>query len=1095
MINRWLGFYRLGSTPDQISAAEAAFRLAIWSTGGSKDLPHPTLWDRYSRCSVDRLQPCSGPAPTPSSGLPERTMDFDQNRRLGRYEARIPIKWTAMAVQRFNPARRWGFLVGSAATAAGVVALAVGALDGLNDYGLDLCFRHLSTIKADPRIVLVDINDYAIEAVGDWPWPRRRYAQVVGVLDELGAKAIVLDLVLSDPSSPRVEHAGPGEHYDFDTDLAAIGDPTEDPTIYDDDELRDAMAVAGNVYLAMYFRLAPPEVDPSALLAESLELHKQRAGIGDSAFADHLIRSFPGAQDVFDLSLLYDLSRLITELQQHFGLDAEALTRRLGARTPIDIRQVEQHLPAAKRITARWKAAAYFAEQPDAEWPEFFEHVLPEVSIEVETPDRDDLLDAFRFQRSYLALVRASPSVPDSVAGRIAHAYDLTLPVDKLAKVARGIGFVSFPREQSGGVVRDIPLLAETEGTLLFQLGLLVAIDELGADRSATSFLPLGSDGSTLLMWHVPTGVARWQDSFMHIPAARVLEIALNREAAAENVKRLALDTADLVKLRHRETHVIYADYVRLVNQRRTLQEQLDHETDPDAHHAVAEALTATEAKIAEIQDDALLWLQRAYNLWKTTEPVGAAERTERAQILRLYEKFGHGQLETQVRTLNADLTARARSRLDELRPEIEGNICFVGYTASGMADLVTSPVYASMPGVMAHANVANMVLQGKAAYRAPPVLNGLMMLLVGMLMTGVAGVRGPIVSFVSLLVLALLAVGIGAYLFWVSGYYLASASAVAQACGVWAFVTGYRQFTEERSRRQFQRALAQYTSPAVAARIADRASARDLAPGPATVTCFFSDLKSFTRLSERLGAERTRLILNPYLRSMSAVLVEHHGLVNKFMGDGIFAFFNAPIWPCSNHSEQACGCALASQAALSRLNRDIQAMLGDEPLVMRIGLASGDTFVGDYGSDAKLDYTCIGDTVNLASRLEKACKALGTSILVNETTRRQAGNRFVYRPLGRLALPGKRVAVDVHELVGLRDTVDATAQAYIVQFEHLIRAYQACQWESCLDHLKRCRAMRNDDLALDVYREAASAYRRAAPRQDWDGALELTDS
>ena len=133
------------------------------------------------------------------------------------------------------------------------------------------------------------------------------------------------------------------------------------------------------------------------------------------------------------------------------------------------------------------------------------------------------------------------------------------------------------------------------------------------------------------------------------------------------------------------------------------------------------------------------------------------------------------------------------------------------------------------------------------------------------------------------------------------------------------------------------------------------------MSPVPATVTCFFSDLQSFTELSERLGPERTRVVLNPYLQRMSQLLVEHEALVNKFMGDGIFAFFNAPIWPCSNHSERACSCALASLPALSKLNRESIATTGDEPLVMRIGLATGETFVGD--DRAGVDSTSHGES------------------------------------------------------------------------------------------------------------------------------------
>ncbi len=368
----------------------------------------------------------------------------------------------------------------------------------------------------------------------------------------------------------------------------------------------------------------------------------------------------------------------------------------------------------------------------------------------------------------------------------------------------------------------------------------------------------------------------------------------------------------------------------------------------------------------------------------------------------------------------------------------MQGKICLVGYTASGVADLVTSPIYDSMPGVMAHANIINMVLQNQPAVHGPSWLNLSIMMLGGIVITVVACARGTVFSGASLLFLVGMFLGVGGVAFRIATFHIASLAAVMQACVVWACVTAYRQFTEERDRRQFQRALSQYTSPAVAARIAGRANVHDLAPQPARVTCFFSDLHGFTLLSERLGAERTRLVLNPYLRTMSRVLVEHNAVINKFMGDGIFAFFNAPIWPCANHSTAACACALASLAALEELNRKMcRAESGrrlhnhpgegphsgpylgnDEPLAMRIGISTGEVFVGDYGSDTKLDYTCIGDTVNIAARLEEANKTFGTTILVNDTCRRGAGDGFTFRSLGRIEVVGKTHTVDVYNLV-----------------------------------------------------------------------------
>jgi class 3 adenylate cyclase len=874
----------------------------------------------------------------------------------------------------------------------------VGLFDQLDDYGLDLHFRYLSAIEADPRIVLIDINDHAIRTVEDWPWRRRRYAQLVQTLNELGAGAIVLDLVLDDPAEP--DPPGPGKHYDVDTELIQFGDPSTDPVIYDDDELRDAIAEAASVYLAMFFRLSSPGVGPLTSPGQD--------GPSPKARIDAL-------------------------LGKDFSLDAPALLRVLDGSGELTLRTVEELMPQAKRRVARHAATRFLADHAEWGFEEFFKSVLPGADFQVLSPDRNDLIEAYRAAHAFRALASRNPMASTALSARIPHAHDLTLPVDKFARAARGIGFVTFEREKSGGVVREIPLLADAAGVLVSQLGFLVATDVLGIDRSSISYsgghllmgtgaqqrrLPVARDGSVLLNWHVPEEVGRWQDSFHHIPVTRVLEIGLNTEAIRENERRFGLAMALLVELRHAETPAEYADYVRLVNRRRVLRQGTTGD-DSDEPDTTGGELAEIESRIGRVEEDAALWLGRVHGLWQTTEPANDQERAQRDRINELHATLGEGRLAARLAEFNARLTARIRALREELRPQIDGKICLVGYTASGVADLVTSPVYDSMPGVMAHANIINMILQDRPPARASTAIDMLIMLVAGIAVTIITCVRGPVFSAGSLLVVVAVLFGVGALTFWSSSYHLASLAAGTQTCVVWACVTAYRQFTEERTRRQFHRALAQYTSPAVAARIAGRARVNDLAPQRARVTCFFSDLRGFTPLSERLGAERTRLLLNPYLRTMSRVLVAHHAIINKFIGDGIFAFFNAPIWPCANHSESACACALASADALRELNRQRAAAGDGEPLVMRIGISTGEVFVGDYGSDTKLDYTCIGDTVNLAARLEEANKTLGTTILVDDACRQDAGDRFEFRSLGRIEIPGKTLPVDVHELIG----------------------------------------------------------------------------
>jgi adenylate cyclase len=392
----------------------------------------------------------------------------------------------------------------------------------------------------------------------------------------------------------------------------------------------------------------------------------------------------------------------------------------------------------------------------------------------------------------------------------------------------------------------------------------------------------------------------------------------------------------------------------------------------------------------------------------------------------------------------------------------------------------------------MAHANVINMALQNRPIARAPGPINALAAALVGLLVTWWTARRGPLARVVAMLLTAGALVSIGAMTFHLTGYHLSSFPAAAGAALVWACVAVLRQFTEERARREFQRALSQYTSPAVASRIAHRARTDDLSPRPAVVTCFFSDLQGFTPLSEKLGAARTRELLNPYLEEMSRVLVAHNAIINKFIGDGIFAFFNAPVLPCADHARASCRCALASIAALDELN----ALRIDDgsvpPLIMRIGLSTGEVFVGDYGSSAKLDFTCIGDTVNVGARLEAANKALGTAVLVDQTTHDAAGAEFAFRYVGRLLLPGKVRPVEAHELSGAmgdRTPVDAE---FIARFEQAVRHFQMCEWDLCREDLARCQSLKPDDAATALYLRAVDEAKGRA-QTDRSGAITIT--
>lgn len=246
------------------------------------------------------------------------------------------------------------------------------------------------------------------------------------------------------------------------------------------------------------------------------------------------------------------------------------------------------------------------------------------------------------------------------------------------------------------------------------------------------------------------------------------------------------------------------------------------------------------------------------------------------------------------------------------------------------------------------------------------------------------------------------------------------------------------------------------------------------LPPVDAIVTCLFSDIAGFTTLSEELGPAGTKSVLNPYLEAMSAVLHRHQALINKFMGDGVFAFFNPPILPCRDHAIAACEAAIDSQEALTQLAaRHAGTTLAPyfQKLSMRIGLASG-ACISWAITAAKTNWTtpAVGDVVNLAARLESANKQFGTAIIVSGATREAAGDRFVYRHLGMVQVKGKTRGVEVYELLGQRDQVDGDILEYASRFGQLaVLAFSRREFAEATTSPKCCRC-RPDDVATLRY-------------------------
>jgi adenylate cyclase len=245
-------------------------------------------------------------------------------------------------------------------------------------------------------------------------------------------------------------------------------------------------------------------------------------------------------------------------------------------------------------------------------------------------------------------------------------------------------------------------------------------------------------------------------------------------------------------------------------------------------------------------------------------------------------------------------------------------------------------------------------------------------------------------------------------------------------------------------------------------------------------LTVLFADIAGFTGLSERLGDQIIPL-LSSYLDTMSREVSGHGGTIDKFIGDAVMAFWGAPA-ANADHAVDACRAALACQRALreSGLTDD-----SGRPLRVRIGVNSGDMLVGNIGSEVRLNYTVIGDAVNVASRLEGANKEYSTEIIIGEETRRLAGDRIDVRELDRLMVYGRAGGIAIYELLGMAEP-GAMPPNWVALYGCGLAAYRARDFAAATGFFRQVLNARASDQPTHIMLERCSRYLQSPPEENW---------
>ena len=256
-------------------------------------------------------------------------------------------------------------------------------------------------------------------------------------------------------------------------------------------------------------------------------------------------------------------------------------------------------------------------------------------------------------------------------------------------------------------------------------------------------------------------------------------------------------------------------------------------------------------------------------------------------------------------------------------------------------------------------------------------------------------------------------------------------------------------------------------------------------------LTVFFSDLAGFTTLSESMSPEDLVALINEYLGAMTDAIFAHEGTIDKYVGDAVMAFWGAPV-DQSEHALRACRAALDNLEALRNL-WPLWASRGLPKIDLRIGINTGPMVVGNMGSPVKMDYTVMGDSVNLGARLEGANKEFGTRILISETTRREAGSAIEVREVDLIGVKGRRAPVRVFELVGLAGQVPSQRLEGYRAFESGLAAYRLRRWSEAEHAFGVARMVLDDDPLSRVFQKRVAALRATELPDSWDGTFRLT--
>jgi len=675
-------------------------------------------------------------------------------------------------------------------------------------------------------------------------------------------------------------------------------------------------------------------------------------------------------------------------------------------------------------------------------------------------------------------------------------------PIPSFARAAKGGGFTRAYVD-GDGVRRRIDLVHQYNGFWYLQLAFAPLVNYLGnpaieleknrlilrnasypSGKTKDLIIPLDANGRMLLDWPVTS----FEDSFIHFSFVYLSRL----EQAQAEIER----TISILSFSENLYNLIAWDNT-LAEVPALLYRIVDLFTAANEERARALAEISTD-----VSDKAFAnYLTLRNEAWDLLYRFRDLDFPEKMNALGKWLAISHPVEADLVRNESAYLEGLAQTILfsledfdaiqGKLKNALKGKYCVVGQTDTGTTDIGVNPFYNEYVNVGTQGAVIDTILSGSFIVWLSPWWSVILCILAPLTLFLHANHTPALRSTIGFLS-ALLVFIFSFLMFRFSGFFLDPISPVFSLITAVVVREIIMHTASDKEKKFIRKAFSTYVSDDVVEEIIANPSKLRLGGTKRHMSAMFTDLQHFTAIAEQLDPESLVNLLNMYLTYMSDVILKEKGTIDKYEGDAIIAFFGAPL-ELPDHAARACLSAIAIKRREVELNKKLlEAKLTAAPLVTRIGINTGSMVAGNMGTGNKMNYTIMGNAVNLASRLESANKQYGTHILTTSATLDETGEMFLSRKLDRVRVVGINEPVQLYELLETRDEAKEWQLEMVHNYEGALALFEKHDWKASAEAFQYAINSNPDDSPSRIYLGRCEAYQKKPPQKDWDGVFNL---